>query len=195
MLKDKMNEVFVPLMKEQKVRELGKNEAAYVKELEISIDHVQIVEDISSRFQEAYLERSHKETDETIAIERATFLKEKIQYFKNNMSEFLYIESKWFEVLGIESISLEVDDVFGTYEIMGGLFLKKKQGDKMREFLNAHLLDLDKKYNLMFNDKDGLWDLNLTLDAVKDFSDEHSIGEVLSTVYQLVFNLVEFVEK
>ena len=42
------------------------------------------------------LERCNKESEETVAVETAEFLQQKISYFKAHQEEFLYAESSDF---------------------------------------------------------------------------------------------------
>ena len=63
---------------------------------------------------DAYIERSDKESEDLIAVETATFLAQPIEYLKKNIQEFVYMESDWFELIGVNSICLEVDDLFGN---------------------------------------------------------------------------------
>lgn len=72
------------------------------------------------------MERSNKESEELISEENSAFLSQPIEYLKKNKDEFLYFESQWFELIGVEALSLEVDDVFGTYNAMFGLKFQKK---------------------------------------------------------------------
>ncbi|MDQ7863963.1 hypothetical protein RCO48_31455 [Peribacillus frigoritolerans] len=65
-----------------------------------------------SRFTDAYMKRSNKESEELISEENSAFLSQPIEYLKKNKDEFLYFESQWFELIGVEALSLEVDDVF-----------------------------------------------------------------------------------
>lgn len=154
-----------------------------------------MVNEPSARFSDVYIERSLKETDELISTEKESFLDKSVNILKENMAEFLYIESKWFDVIGIDAISLEVDDVFGSYEAMFGLKLKKNEETKIREYVKEKGLGEIPKYNLMFNQQDGLWDMNLTLNDIKGFDENMSIGEVLRFIYKYLFQLVEKIEK
>ena len=170
-------------------------EKEYMKENNISFHENGSNENIENRFLGAYIERSNKETDELIETESDSFLSESISYFKKQKAEFLYVESKWFHIIAIDAVSLEVDDVFGTYEAMLGLKLKKNQEKTIKSFLDRELLEGEKKYNLMFNQQDGLWDLNITLDVLKGFEETMTIGEVIGSLYQFIFQLLVEVEK
>lgn len=159
MLKEQVKQMILPLV-EDKQEVLFQVEIDYLKKHELlTIDITNLkVENSESRFHDAYIERSNKETDESIAVEKSDFLHESITHLKKHKAEFMYVESKWFDVIGVDSMSLEVDDVFGTYDVMLGLKLKKKAEHFIKEYLNQRLTESEYKYNLIFNQQDGLWD-------------------------------------
>ena len=149
----------------------------------------------SLRFTDAYIERVDKETDELIAEESPlSFLDTPISYLKEHRSEFLYVESKWFEFIKLDGCSFEVDDVFGTYKVLTGLHMQKKFGSLLKQFFAKELNESPTSVQLLFNDKDGLWDVNIELDAIKEFNEKISIGEVLVLIYRFFFHLAEYVE-
>ncbi|MED3913623.1 parvulin-like peptidyl-prolyl isomerase [Priestia megaterium] len=149
----------------------------------------------SLRFQDSYIERVDKETDELIAEESPlSFLDTPISYLKEHRSEFLYVESKWFEFIKLDGCSFEVDDVFGTYKVLTGLHMQKKFGSLLKQFFAKELNESPTSVQLLFNDKDGLWDVNIELDAIKEFNEKMSIGEVLVLTYRFFFHLVKYVE-
>ncbi|MDD1515187.1 hypothetical protein [Priestia megaterium] len=149
----------------------------------------------SLRFKDSYIERVDKETDELIAEKSPlSFLDTPISYLKEHTSEFLYVESKWFEFIKLDGCSFEVDDVFGTYKILTGLHMQKKFGSLLKQFFAKELNESPTSVQLLFNDKDGLWDVNIELDAIKEFNEKMSIGEVLILTYRFFFHLVEYVE-
>lgn len=153
------------------------------------------VKESPSRFSEVYIERSLKETDELVSTETGSFLEKPLHDLKESRAEFIYVESKWFDVIGIDAISLEVDDVFGTYEAMFGLKLKKNEETKIRDYVNESRIGETIKYNLLFNQQDGLWDMNLTLDHIKGFDEKMTFGEVFCFIYKYLFRLVLQIEK
>ena len=85
-----------------------------------------IEKDPRLRFKDVYIERCDKETEELLAEESSSFLEQPIEYFKNHKNEFMYLESEWFDLIGVDAISFEADSVFGTYDVMMGLKLQKK---------------------------------------------------------------------
>lgn len=154
-----------------------------------------IEENSNTRFLDAYIERCDKGTEETLSIEPFTFLNEPIKYLKNHKSEFIYLEANWFDLIGVDAVSLEVDDVFGTYDVMLGLKLQKKFEIPLKEYLNTYLHGDEAKFDLLFNRDDGLWNLNFTLNYVETFKEEMIMREAYQIIYDFLFHLVEAVEE
>ncbi|MEH7275113.1 branched-chain amino acid aminotransferase [Neobacillus vireti] len=146
-------------------------------------------------FSNAYIERCSKETETMIANESSSFLYQPITYLKEHKNEFIYVESILFEEIGVEGISLEVDDVFGTYDVMLGLKLQKKFDNVLREHLNHTLDGENSKFDLMFSQDDGLWDLNFALNYVTGFQEDMSIEGAFQLIHHYLSNLVEAVKK
>jgi hypothetical protein len=175
--------------------ELFKEEKEYAEKHLLLPDHVSILDkNPESRFVDAYIERSDKESEEVIQVEDESFLKQPVGYLKKQMNEFIYVESNWFELIGVDAVSLEVDDVFGTYDVMLGLKLQKKWESVIKAELNESLQD-EAKFDLMFSSDDGLWNLNFDLDSVVGFKEEMTIGEAFHLIYQFLFKLVAAVEE
>ena len=175
--------------------ELPRVEKEYAEKYSLVESNIEILEkDENERFIDAYIERSNKETEDLIAVEAATFLEQSIEYLKKNIQEFVYMESDWFELIGVESICLEVDDLFGTYEALLGLKLQKKFDQAIRNYLRAELKGEEAKFALLFNSDDGLWDLNISLNDIEGFRGNLTIGEAYQLIYKFLFKLVESVE-
>jgi len=172
-----------------------KEEKEYAKKKQLA-ENINIFEekDPVSRFKDAYIERCDKETENMLANESFSFLNQPIDYLKKQKKEFIYLESLWFDLISVEAVSLEVDDVFGTYDVMLGLKLQKKYDKMIREYLNAHLHGVEAKFDLMFNQDDGLWNLNFALNYVDGFHEDMSIGEAVQLIYRFLFKLGEAVE-
>ncbi|MBE5097624.1 hypothetical protein [Priestia aryabhattai] len=175
---------------------LYQEEKEYALQKELVPQNLMIEEkEASLRFKDSYIERVDKETDELIGEESPLlFLDTPISYLKEHRSEFLYVESKWFEFIKLDGCSFEVDDVFGTYKVLTGLHMQKKFGSLLKQFFAKELNESPTSVQLLFNDKDGLWDVNIELDAIKEFNEKMSIGEVLVLTYRFFFHLVEYVE-
>ncbi|MGN2275443.1 hypothetical protein [Priestia megaterium] len=175
---------------------LYQEEKEYALQKELLPQNLMIEEkEASSRFKDSYIERVDKETDELIAEESPlSFLDTPLSYVKEHRSEFLYVESKWFEFIKLDGCSFEVDDVFGTYKVLTGLHMQKKFGSLLKQFFAKELNESPTSVQLLFNDKDGLWDVNIELDAIKEFDEKMSIGEALVLTYRFFFYLVEYIE-
>ncbi|PEX03846.1 hypothetical protein CN451_26975 [Priestia megaterium] len=175
---------------------LYQEEKEYALQKELVPQNLMIEEkEASLRFKDSYIERVEKETDELITEESPlSFLDIPLSYLKEHRSEFLYVESKWFEFIKLDGCSFEVDDVFGTYKVLTGLHMQKKFGSLLKQFFAKELNESLTSVQLLFNDKDGLWDVNIELDAIKEFNEKMSIGEALVLTYRFFFHLVEYVE-
>ncbi|PLS08557.1 branched-chain amino acid aminotransferase [Neobacillus cucumis] len=154
-----------------------------------------VEKDASTRFADAYIERCDKESENMLKNETSAFLSEPLHYLKKHKNEFIYLESKWLDFVNVDAISLEVDDVFGTYDVMLGLKFQKKFHEQLKAYLNTHLHGGEGKFDLMFSNEDGLWNLNFALDYVEGFQEDMTIGEAFSLIYQFIFKLVESLEK
>ena len=140
------------------------------------------------------LERCDKETEELLAEETASFLATPIHYLKEHPNEFLYIASERLDVVRVESFALEFDEMFKVYSVLFGLRLQKKQSEFLHTYLKTHLQHEQITYSVAFADKDGLWDVNITLDALGGFSEDASFDEVLVQLYRFIFALLEELE-
>ncbi|WP_413299149.1 branched-chain amino acid aminotransferase [Bacillus sp. 1P10SD] len=145
-------------------------------------------------FSDAYIERCDKETENMIKNETGTFLTQPLNYLNKNKNEFIYLESNWFEGIGVEAVSLEVDDVFGNYDVMLGLKLQKKFDKTLKEYLNTNLHGNEAKFDLMFSQDDGLWNLNFALNYVEGFKEEMTLIEAFQVIYKFLNNLVQSVK-
>jgi hypothetical protein len=195
MIKDQISKLISEQNSTQANVQLHREEKEYAEKHGFITDGVSTIEkDANSRFLGAYLERSIKETEELIAEEGQDFLSQPIEYLKKHKNEFIYMESQWLDLIGIDAISFEVDDVFGTYDVMLGLKLKKKYQSSIQGFLNQELQGDEAKYDLMFSPEDGLWNLNFDLNSVNGFNEKMSFNEAFQLMYSLMFKLVVRVE-
>jgi hypothetical protein len=145
-------------------------------------------------FTEVYIERCSKETETMISNETAEFLSLPLVYLKEHKEEFIYLESNSFEQIRVDAVSLEADDVFGTYDVMLGLKLQKKVEKLLKEKLETSLLGDGAKFDLIFSQDDGLWNLNFALDYVDGFQETITLGEAFHLIYQFLSELVEAVK-
>ncbi len=171
--------------------ELFKFEEEYARKLELLPTEV-TVEDRTIVYES--IEKCTKETEEVLAKETAEFLSNPMSYLKNQIEEFIFVESEAFEVIGVDGIALECDDVFGTYSALFGLKLQKKYGDAIKTFLDDNLTGDGQKYSVMFSIEDGLWDMNFALDYMPGFKEDQSIQQAIEAFYHFVFKLALAVE-
>jgi hypothetical protein len=151
--------------------------------------------DSLSRFMDdVYIERCNKETEEFIAEESANFLDQPIHYFLEHIDEFMYLESPWFAIIGVDAISFEVDSVFKTYDVMLGLKLQKKFASQIKTYLTSTLKGEEVRFSAMFNANEGIWDLNFSLNDLASFKSDWTIREAYSAVYHFLFRLGENIE-
>lgn len=141
-----------------------------------------------------YIERCDKETENLLAEEGQAFLDKSITYLKENKNEFVYIEETHFNEIGVDALSLEVDDVFGTYDVMLGLKLPKKQEAGIKTYLDRELQGDEVKFDLMFDQNDGLWNVNFTLNLLADFQEDMNFQQAFSTIYDFLLKLVSEVK-
>jgi hypothetical protein len=175
--------------------ELHKAEKEYAEKHQLLPAGVEVVlQDAASRFSDAYLERCEKETVALIIVETPKFLEEKISHLKTRMNEFLYVESKTFDLVSVDAVSLEVDDVFGTYTAMFGLKMKKNYESAIKEYLDENLFGEAGKYSVAFSGKDGLFDMNFALDYAAGFDEEMTLLEAYDLIYSFVFSMVAEIE-
>ncbi|TWE01737.1 hypothetical protein FB550_105104 [Neobacillus bataviensis] len=173
---------------------LFREEIEFAEQNQLAGESHLVEKDANTRFADAYIERCDKETENMLKNETSAFLSEPLDYFKKHKNEFIYFESKWFDFVNVDAISLEVDDVFGTYDVMLGLKFQKKYDKQLKEYLNVHLSGEETKFDLMFSNEDGLWNLNFALNYVKGFREEMTVGEAFQLIYHFLFKLVEAVE-
>lgn len=151
--------------------------------------------DPAARFENAYLERCEKETEELILIEAPIFLQENMSHFKERKHEFMFIESNLLRFIGVDALSFEIDDVFGTYTALFGLKMKKNRADAISNYLTTHVQAEVGNFSMAFSDQDGLWDINFALNYIDGYKEDLTIREAAELAYQFIFNLVETVEE
>ncbi|MGN1400820.1 MAG: branched-chain amino acid aminotransferase [Bacillus sp. (in: firmicutes)] len=145
-------------------------------------------------YRDAYAETGDKETEEILSEKNTSFFMEPISYFKERMNEFMYVESPHFDLIGVEAVSFEVDDVFGTYEALLGLKVPKKWEKELKSHF-TDLIDSGKgRYSLSFSQNDGLWDVNFTVEAIEGFNENWTIGEAYSFIYDILFDLITAIQ-
>lgn len=107
----------------------------------------------------------------------------------------MYLESHWFDLIGAEGVSFEVDSVFGTYECLLGLKLPKKAEMVLKDFFVRHVNQEQGSFACLFNQKDGLWELNFSLNGLPDFRADWTLKEAYGAIYCFLFQLVAEAEE
>ncbi|TYR81515.1 hypothetical protein FZC66_06650 [Priestia megaterium] len=199
MLKDRVKEYIEEELKGSSSQEV----VLYNKEKEFAVKHELVPQGVTvaeksshARFTDAYIERVDKESENLISEESpAAFLNESIQYVNQHQAEFIYIECDSFDLIRVEGVSVELDDVFRTYKVLLGLRQPKKAASTLKTFLTNELKEGQASFQLLFNDKDGMWDVNIDLAAIEGFNEELSLRETFELIYDFLFQLVQSVEE
>lgn len=132
-----------------------------------------------------------KETEETVRIADEQFLQEPISYLRSHMAEFLFVESNDFDQLHVDSLALEVDDIFKTYMALFGLAGKKKEGASIRAFIEEKLQHNLNGFSISFSDNEGFWEINMPFDSMAGFDETMSIKEALHLLHETLGGLNE----
>lgn len=141
------------------------------------------------------IERLNKETEELIAEESHSFLSTPISYLKEHQEEFVYAEIAELDEIRTDAFALEFDDVFKTYTAMFAVALQKKY----KQDIQAHLLsalDVEAyKSSVAFADKEGVWEMNIALEAMNYFRADMTFEEVYALLFHFIQSLLEKVNK
>ncbi|MEK4686050.1 branched-chain amino acid aminotransferase [Bacillus sp. FSL M8-0256] len=138
-----------------------------------------------ARFGDVYIERVDKESENMIQTENASFLNTPLTYVKKHQKEFIYIESKWFDVVKVGGLAIEWDEVFQTYTVLFGLKRPKKDTNILKDMLSPL-----NGAQLQFNGQDGLFDVNLQLLELEDIHEDTAFIDVISAVYRFLFHMI-----
>lgn len=138
-----------------------------------------------ARFGDVYIERVDKESEEMIQTESSSFLNTPLTYAKSHQKEFIYIESKWFDVVKVDGLAIEWDEVFQTYTVLFGLKRPKKDTGVLKEMLSQL-----NGAQLQFNGQDGLFDVNVQLLELEEVHEEMPLTDVISAVYRFLFRMI-----
>lgn len=138
-----------------------------------------------ARFGDVYIERVDKESENMIQTENASFLNTPLTYVKKHQKEFIYIESKWFDVVKVDGLAIEWDEVFQTYTVLFGLKRPKKDTNILKDMLSPL-----NGAQLQFNGQDGLFDVNLQLLELEDIHEDTAFIDVISAVYRFLFHMI-----
>lgn len=138
-----------------------------------------------ARFGDVYIERVDKESENMIQTENPSFLNTPLTYVKKHQKEFIYIESKWFDVVKVDGLAIEWDEVFQTYTVLFGLKRPKKDTNILKDMLSPL-----NGAQLQFNGQDGLFDVNLRLLELENIHEDTAFIDVISAVYRFLFRMI-----
>ncbi|WP_445486954.1 hypothetical protein [Niallia sp. 03133] len=170
-------------------------EKAYVLKHGLLEEAALSVTESAERFQPIYMELADKESDDIVKENmESTFLEEKMHYFEKNLDYYLYMETEAFQLIKIDAVTLEVDSVFRTYEAMFGLKLPKKLETSIRAYFDQIITNKEQTYNLIFNNQDGLWEVNFPIETLSDFSKNMEIREAMQLIYSFLFQMEKNLE-
>ncbi|SES08374.1 hypothetical protein [Psychrobacillus sp. OK032] len=141
--------------------------------------------------QNVVCERYDKETEELVSKDSSEFLNTPLSHFKEKKNEYVYLESDDLEAIKVDGLVLEYDEVFDVYTAMFGLAIQKKFASKIEAYLKEHYNDEKMNYSLMFSGDEGLWEINLPLDYIHQFSENFTIGEAYQFLQTFISSLVE----
>lgn len=132
------------------------------------------------------LDRCNKETEEIIASADESFLKEPLNYVAQNQIEYIYAESKEFTDRKMDAVVIEFDDMFKIHTALFGLALQKKYSNPIKTYLRANLTPMLGSSSAMFNGQEGIWEINIAFDAMKDYTGNETLGEAYDKLLKLV---------
>ncbi|MDO7487438.1 hypothetical protein Q5O89_19780 [Peribacillus frigoritolerans] len=65
----------------------------------------------------------------------------------------------------------------------------------LKAYLTKELQEGIGSFSLMFNQGEGLWDVNFALDNIKGFREDMSLEEAFHLIYHFLFILVQTIEE
>ncbi|MFJ8066984.1 hypothetical protein ACIQYS_20630 [Psychrobacillus sp. NPDC096426] len=139
-------------------------------------------------------ERYDKETEELIAKDSMEFLNTPLSHFKEKKNEYVFLQSENLNALKVDGLVLEYDEVFEVYTAMFGLAVQKKFASKIETYLNEHYNKEKMNYSMMFSGDEGLWEINLPLDYIHQFSEIFTIEDAFQFLLAFIATLVQAIE-
>ncbi|ARD47370.1 hypothetical protein SporoP37_03965 [Sporosarcina sp. P37] len=132
-----------------------------------------------------------KETEEIQRTPDERFLQQPISYLKSEITEFLFIDSPDFDNIQVDSLVLEVDDMFKTYMALFGLQGRKKEGEAIRSYIEEKLQHQLTGFSMSFSDNEGFWEVNMPLDPIEGFNESMPIQDALQLLHDALGGLNE----
>lgn len=139
------------------------------------------------------LERLNKETEQLIAVAEPSFLQQPLQYVVEHKEEYIYMESPAFEALKMDAVVLEFDEAFEVPMALFGLRFQKKVSPVLKQFLKDNL-QKGLVSGAMFAGDEGIWEINISLNAMTNYDEQQTIEETLQKLMAFVAKLVQAIE-
>lgn len=139
------------------------------------------------------VERLNKETEQLIGAAEVSFLQQPLSYFAQHQSEYVYVESPAFEALKMDAVVLEFDEAFEVPMALFGLRFQKKVSAKLKEFLKDNLAK-GLVSGAMFAGDEGIWEINISINAMSDYEENQTIEQTLQKLEAFVAKLVQAIE-
>ncbi|WP_083998275.1 hypothetical protein [Caryophanon tenue] len=139
------------------------------------------------------VERLNKETEELIAVAEPSFLQEKLSYVAEHQQEYIYVESPQFEALKMDAVVLEFDEAFEVPMALFGLRYQKKVSANLKQFLKDNL-EKGLVSGAMFSGNEGIWEINISLNAMKNYDEAQTIEQTLEKLVAFVAEMVQAIE-
>lgn len=136
------------------------------------------------------VERCHKETEETLAVEQAAFLQQPITYFKKEIEQFLYVGAEEFSAAKMDAVVIEFDEMFKVHTALFGLAIQKKYSQALKTFLRDNLKGMLGSSSAMFNGDEGLWEINIAFEAMEGFTGEETIEHAIEKLVAFVTGML-----
>jgi hypothetical protein len=137
------------------------------------------------------VERCHKETEQTLAVEQAAFLQQPITYFKKEIEQFLYIGANEFETVKMDAVVIEFDEMFKVHTALFGLAIQKKYSQALKTYLRDNLKGMLGSSSAMFNGDEGLWEVNIAFEAMEGFTGEETIEQAIEKLIAFVSTMLK----
>lgn len=144
--------------------------------------------------QNVICERYDKETEELVSKDSMEFLNTPLSHLKEKKNEYVYLQSENMDTLKVDGLVLEYDEVFEVYTAMFGLSFQKKFAPKIEAYLNEHYNSEKMNYSMMFSGDEGLWEINLPLDYIDQFSESFTMEEAYEFLQSFITSLVGAIE-
>ena len=137
------------------------------------------------------IERCHKETEETLAVEQVAFLQQPISYFKKEIEQFLYVDASEFEAVKMDAVVIEFDEMFKVHTALFGLAIQKKHSQALKVYLRDHLKGMLGSSSAMFNGDEGLWEVNIAFEAMDSFTGDETIEQAIEKLVAFVSTMLK----